>query len=637
MRHTFSFVLTRLIFLIILITVISDSSVAGLPPLIRRRVLFSNPEYSNLTISPDAKRLAYLAPSKGVLNLWVRDIGQTNDSAITNDTSRGMRQYLWAKDNNHLLYLQDKNGDNHLRLYSVNIANRVVSDITPLDGIVSQILGTDRKFPDKVLAAVTLSGKKTHDAFLINITSGEASLMETNPGDIIQWIPDSNFVVRAALAQLPDGGYALRRRDDEKHSWQTIASWSFGDGIPSFHGFSSDNQHLYVEDSRKSNTTRLVELSLKDGSIKVLASDPDYDISQVLINPSDRHVEAVSFYKDREEWKFLDSTVAGVFRFQERYRGDIYISSRPSSGSLSIVKLVKDLLPTSYFLYDRNASSLTFLLSERPSLEKYKLASVSPITVTARDGVLLHAYLTFPQGIEPDSLPLVVLVHDGPWSRDYWGQNPEVQWLANRGYLCLQVNFRGSTGYGKQFLDAGNREWGAKILDDITDAIQWLVETGVADPGRVAIMGKSFGGYTALAGAAFTPKQFACAIDLGGPTNLASLMKSIPSCWEPIKKLVLNRVGNPKKDAKMLKSRSPLFKVNNISIPLLIAQGANNRFVAQPEIEQFVKALKAKGKNVQYMLLPDEGCDLVKPESKLKFYEAAEIFLGKYLGGRIED
>ena len=619
-----------------LIAAIFSSSPAGLPPLVRRRVFFGNPEHTNLQISPDGKKLAFLAPVNHALNIWIRDIGQANDSAITNDTARGIEQYLWAEDNSHFIYLQDKNGDENWQLYSIDIQSRSIKNLTPYVGIQSRIIGTDQKFPNKLLAALNLRSKKCHDAYLIDITSGEKLLVAENPGNVIQWIGDSNLVVRAALAQSPNGGYLLQTRADEHSPWQTVATWSPEDGIPVIDGFTSDNRHLYVEDARNSNTSRLVELSLNDGSTNVLASDPEYDVSRVLINPSDSHLEAVSFYKDREEWKFMDTTLTGIFKYEEKYRGDICIGSRTRSDSLAVIKLVKDIMPDQYFIHDRVANTLIYLFSERPTLEKYKLASFSPITFTAKDGLTLHGYLTLPKGIEPDSLPLVVLVHDGPWSRDRWELNPEVQWLANRGYGCLQVEFRGSTGYGKKYLNAGNREWGAKMLSDLSDGVHWLAEEGVVDPKRVAIFGHSYGGYTALTAAAFSPDQFACAIDIAGPGNLASFVKSLPQYCEPMKKMYTNRIGDPVKDAKMMKKRSPLFSLNKNSAPLLIAHGANDQLVKSSESEQIVKALKAKGISVQYLLFPDEGRVFSMPENRLKFYEAAEQFLAKYLGGREE-
>jgi dipeptidyl aminopeptidase/acylaminoacyl peptidase len=630
-------ILRRFIILVILMSVLVGSMAAGLPPIIRRKVFFGNPEHANPLISPDGTKIAYLAPSRGILNIWFRDIGVSNDSVVTNDTIKGIETYFWAEDNSHIIYRQDRAGDENWHFFSIEIHSKSIKDITPYEGIQARLIGTDHKFPNKLLAALNLRNKKLHDAYLVDIESGEKSLLAENPGNVVEWLADSNFVVRAALAQASDGGYLLQSRENNKSPWRTVATWSPEDGIPSIDGFTSDNEHLYVEDARKFNTSRLVELFLKDGTTRVLASDPDYDISKVLIDPSDRHLEAVSFYKEREEWTFLDSTLTGIFKYQEKYRGDIYIHSRSNSNSRSVIRLVKDILPDQYFIYDRDANTLTYLFSERSSLEKYKLANVSPITVTAKDGLTLHAYLTFPQGIDPDSLPIVVLVHEESWSRDRWGLNPEAQWLANRGYGCLQVNFRGSTGYGKKFLNAGNREWGAKILSDINDVIDWLAEEGVVNPNRVAIFGQAFGGYTAIAAAAYYPNRFVCAIDVAGPSNLAAFLKSLPPYYGPMNKMLFNRIGDPVKDAKLLKKRSPFFSADRITTPLLITHGKNDQIVKIAESEQLVKALKLKNKNVQYLPFPDEGRCFAKPENRLKFYEAAEQFLGKYLGGRIED
>ena len=627
--------LFRSVMVVVLLLLCIDSSYSTLPPLIRRKVLFGNPDQTEPRVSPDGKKISYLAPHKGVMNLWVRGIEEDSGEVITGDSIRGIGKYYWAQDNRHILFLQDNGGENY-KLYSVGIDSRQIKPIGEHTDVQIQILGTDRKFPDLVLLAMNLRNKKCLDVFTLSISTGEEILAAENPGDVITWITDTNFVVRAALAVTKDGGYELRVRDDNKSAWRPIAEWTAHDGIPRIDGFTEDNNHLFVEDGRNWNANRLVELSMSDGTVKIIASDSSYDVAQVLISPVDRHVQGVSFYKDRESWKSFDSLFTKDLALQIVYWSDLSIISRSNSDSIWIIKMAVDNSPSQYFLYNNATRVPTFLFYDRPGLKKYKLSNMSPTAILSRDSMMLYGYMSFPDGIEPDSLPVVVLVHDGPWKRDIWDMNPLVQWITNRGWLCLQINFRGSTGYGKKFLNAGNREWGAKMQDDLADAVNYFVDQGVADPKRVAIMGESYGGYAALAGAAFAPGRYVCAIDINGPANLISFQQSAPTYMEPMKKIFSARTGDPKKDQAMLKKRSPFFNVEKINTPLLIVQGANDPIVRQSESDAFVKALKAKKKDVRYVLFPDEGHSIVHPVNKLKFYEAAEDFLAKYLGGRTE-
>ncbi|MFI5251853.1 MAG: S9 family peptidase [Bacteroidota bacterium] len=621
----------------ILVIIFTCTTDAGLTPLIRRKVLFGNADHLLPLLSPDCKKLSYLAPWKGVMNIWVRNVNQTNDSVITTDSIRGIQKYSWAEDNRHILYLQDNNGDENYRLRVINIQDRSMKDLISGEGIQVQIIGADPKYPTKVLAGINLRDKKYHDVYSIDVITGEKTLVAENPGDVISWAVDSNLTVRAALALSPDAGYILRVREDENKPWRDLVTWSSDECIPRIDGFTADNEHLFVEDSRNSNTNGLVEISVKDASTKVLASDLEYDVSNVLISPTDRHLEAVSFYREREEWTFIDTNITKTFRFQEINHCDMYITSRADAGPYWVIKLVKDDYPNQYFLYNIKSKILTFLFSERSALEKYKLANMSPVTYTTGDSLVLHAYLTLPRGLDPDSLPMVVLVHDGPWNRDRWAINPDVQWLTNRGYACLQLNFRGSTGYGKKIFKAGNKEWGAKMETDIIDAIRSLVADEVIDPKRIAIMGEGYGGYAALAAAALMPDKYVCAISIGSPADLTRYIRELSSNNDLMKKILSFRIGDPEKDADKLTGRSPFSSVGKIKIPLFIAQGVNDPFVQKSGTDQFVTTLKDKGNVVQYLLFPDEGHELNNPANRLKFYEEAEIFLAKYLKGRVEE
>jgi dipeptidyl aminopeptidase/acylaminoacyl peptidase len=455
-----------------------------------------------------------------------------------------------------------------------------------------------------------------------------------NPGDVVGWDVDPKFRVRAAQAATPDGGTELRYRTDEKGEWKRVVKWGPDDADGSVIGFTADGQSLWLRTSEGRDTLSLVKRDLATGKEQLIATDPGADAGSMIFNPITHEVEAVSFNRERVKWKALDSRIAEDLKVLEKGApGEPSVVSRDRDLQTWVVAYSADTQPVNYYLYDRKTKKLTHLFSARPELEKYKLAPVKPVVIKSRDGLELVSYLTLPLGIEAKKLPLVLLVHGGPWARDSWGFDPQAQWLANRGYAVLQVNYRGSTGFGKKFLHAGDREWAAKMHDDLIDAVTWAVKEGIADEKRVAIYGGSYGGYAALVGATFTPDVFACAIDVVGPSNLVTLLRSIPPYWEPMKKLFAVRVGDVEKEEEFLKSRSPLFKADRIKIPLLIAQGANDPRVKQAESEQIVEAVRKAGKPVEYLLFPDEGHGFARPENRLKFYTAAEAFLAKHLGG----
>jgi len=373
-------------------------------------------------------------------------------------------------------------------------------------------------------------------------------------------------------------------------------------------------------------------------NIEVIAEDSQYDISGVMIHPDTYEVQAVSFYRARNEWTVLDESIKGDFEAIAKLdQGDFFIYNRDNADDTWLVAFTKDNGSVPFYAFDRKRQKGTFLFDHQPDLNNYTLAPMKPISFTSRDGLTIYGYITHPPGKDRANLSMVLNVHGGPWGRDGWGYHPEAQWLANRGYACLQVNFRGSTGYGKEFLNAGNKEWGGKMHHDLVDAVNWAVEEGIADPKKVAIFGWSYGGYAALVGATFTPNLFCCAVDGVGISNLITWIKTVPPYWTILLAMLHKRVGNPDTEEEFLKSRSPLFKVNQIKIPILIAQGANDPRVKQAESEQIVEAMKKKGIEYEYMLFPDEGHGFVKPENRLKFYAAAEKFLAKHLGGRYEE
>jgi dipeptidyl aminopeptidase/acylaminoacyl peptidase len=609
------------------------------PPLIPREVLFGNPEKADPQLSPDGSFLAFLAPLEGVLNVWVGERDGDTFRAITNDTDRGIRAYFWAHDGEHLLYLQDVGGDENWHLFKVHLASGTIDDVTPFENVQVQLVSRDKRHPSELLLAINRDDARLHDVYHLDLRTNDLAQVVKNPGNVLSWIADTALQVRAAQASTPDGGTELLIRPDPSGEWEPWLRWNAEDAMSSWPlGFTLAGEHVYLVDSRDVNAARLVRRTVGGSEIEVLAEDPQYDVGGVVVHPDTREIQMVAFTRARHEWDVLDRALAAdVTAMRELCPGDLSIQSRTHADDLWIVEYIEDCHPVSYYLYDRTTREGRFLFTTRPALSVHTLAPMQPVSFEARDGLTLQGYLTTPAGVDPVGLPLVLNVHGGPWHRDTWGYDPEAQWFANRGYACLQVNFRGSTGYGKRFLNAGNREWGGKMHDDLVDAVGWAVDAGVVDPERIAIYGGSYGGYAALVGATFTPELFRCAVDIVGPSNLITFIETIPPYWSSYVAMLHDRVGNPETEADFLRSRSPLTSVDRIRIPLLIAQGANDPRVKQAESEQIVAVMREKGIDHEYMLFPDEGHGFAKPANRLKFYAAAERFLARHLGGRFEE
>ena len=610
---------------------------ADLPPLIPREVLLGNPDKASPRISPDGKRLAYLAPVDGVLNVWVRTLGEEDDRAVTGDTKRGIRIFYWQQDSQHILYLQDQDGDENWHGYQTQVETRNTRDLTPFQGVQAQLVAIDPNFPHELLVGLNLEDRQLHDVYRIDLRTGAVVLDTKNPGDVAGWAVDNKMQVRVASVFLPDGGHELRLRDGAQSAWRSFQRWSADETFGGVAAFTPDNRGVWVISSVDANASRLVEFDLVAGTQRVVAEDSEYDVSSLMVHPTQRTLEAVSFVRAREEWTLLDPGLKPDFEALEQVRdGDFSVVSRDLADGTWVVAYVVDDGPVYYYLYDRADRRAELLFSNRSDLERYTLAKMRPISFTARDGLTIHGYLTLPVGVAPQNLPMVLNVHGGPWARDIWGLNPETQWLANRGYAVLQVNFRGSTGYGKKFLNAGDREWGGAMHHDLLDAKEWAVREGYADPARVSLYGGSYGGYATLVGLTFTPEVFACGVDIVGPSSIVTLIRSIPPYWAPLRSIFDKRVGNVDTEEDFLNSRSPLFKADQIQRPLLIAQGANDPRVKQAESDQIVAAMRRNQLPVTYLVFPDEGHGFARPENRLKFYAAAEQFLAEHLGGRKE-
>ena len=616
--------------------------------LIPRTVLFGNPERTFPRLSPDGSRLAWIAPHDGVLNVWVAPLradpgrGDAVDWAaaqvVTDDRDRGIRMFTWAHDARHLLYIQDTGGDENWRLHDVNLETMLRRDLTPFPGVQVQLIAGNKKFPTEVLIGLNRDNPQLHDVYRLDLLTGDLTLVEKNPG-FAGWVADEELAVRGAFAPLPDGSMNLMVRDQAGTEWRELLSIPADDVTTTdVVSFSEDGQSLLVITPLEANTSRLLRVDVATKAVEVLAEDPEADVDGVVLHPDTLQPEIVTVVKDRTEFIVLDPAIeADLKAVRALHPGDPSISGREHANSPWLAAFTNDAGPVAYYVYDPAAHTGRFLFDARPELNRYQLAAMEPFSFTSRDGLTIHGYATFPPGVDRRDLPAVLDVHGGPQVRDEWGWNPEAQWLANRGYLCVQVNYRGSTGYGKDFVTAGDHEWGAKMHDDLIDAVDYIVGQGWAARDNVAIYGGSYGGYAALVGAAFTPDVFRCAVDIVGPSNLKTLLETIPPYWAPMIAQLYKRVGNPETEADFLWSRSPLSRAGDIRIPLLIAQGANDPRVKQAESEQIVAALKDAGIDYEYLLFPDEGHGFAKPENRLKFYAAAERFLARYLGGRFEE
>lgn len=606
--------------------------------LIPRQILFGNPDRIMTRLSPNAQWISYIAPVDGVLNLWIAPRDNPEDSRpITNDTHRGIRTYFWSYDNQHIIYTQDIDGAEDWHLHTVNINTHEGRDLTPFKKIHARVIQLSPKHPGKIMAGINNRVEQLHDPYLIDISTGESSLVMENPG-FAGFMADDDMTLRFALQTTPDGGHALLKKSGD--SWEPFMQVSMDDALTtSALGFDKSGETLYLSDSRDRNTSALAKIDLQSGAHKIIAEDTRADFCDALTHPSEKTIQAFASMHERKEWQILDKSIQPDFQYLRSLDdGDVEITSRSYCDSFWIVAYLKDTGPILYYLYDRNQKQASYLFSSNQQLESLQLAPMQSHTIKTRDGLEMVVYLSLPHGTN-GPVPLVLDVHGGPQARDSWGYSGVHQWLTNRGYACMNVNYRGSTGFGKDFINAGIGQWGAKMHDDLIDAVNWAIQQGFADPKNVCIMGGSYGGYATLVGMTQTPEVFSCGIDIVGPSNLLTLIETIPEYWKPIRDMFLKRLGgdpDTPEGKAFLKERSPLTHADKICKPLLVCQGANDPRVKQAEADQIVQALENNAVPLTYLLYPDEGHGLARPENRMSFYAVAEAFLQKYLGGKCE-
>ena len=616
-------------------------------PLIERDVLFGNPEKAGVQISADGTKISFLAPVDGVLNVWVAPIDAPDTATpVTHDTGRGIRTYFWAFTNEQILYLQDKGGDENWRVYATDVNTKETRDLTPMDGVQVRILKVHQDFPEEILIAMNDRDPQVHDVYRLNIGSGDMELVEKNDQGFLGYTIDDSYQVRLGSRITAEGGNDIFHKTDDG-SWEVLTQIPSEDMMTTSPvTFDKTGRVLYLLDSRGRDTSALVAIDLASGEETEIGINPKADVSDLMFHPTEKTVEAIAYTYARKEWEVLDDSVTGDLEYLRSVTdGEAEITDRTLDDQHWIVAYLMDDGPVRYYHYDRGKKHATFLFSHRPELESLPLAKMHPTVIDARDGMKLVSYYSLPVWADPDGdgkpdrpLPMVLNVHGGPWARDNWGFSPTHQWLTNRGYVAMSVNFRSSTGLGKAFVNAGDHEWAAKAHDDLLDAVEWAVAEGIAAKDQVAIMGGSYGGYATLVGLTFTPDVFACGVDIVGPSNLITLLESIPPYWAPMLDLFTTRIGDHRTEdgRAFLMERSPLSHVDKIERPLLIGQGANDPRVKQREADQIVEAMQAKGIPVTYVLYPDEGHGFARPENRLSFYAVAEAFLAEHLGGRVQ-
>ncbi|MFC2093281.1 prolyl oligopeptidase family serine peptidase [Bacteroidota bacterium] len=625
-----SYLITSLILALgILLAVNSYSQEVKKIPL---RDFFKNPEKTYYQISPDGEYLSYLAPYENRLNIFVQKIGSDEIVRVTDITDRDLAGYYWAN-NDMLLFGKDKDGDENYHVYGVDKEGKNLKDLTPFEDVTVRIIDDLEDFENEVLISMNKRNKEIFDVYRLNIETGELKMVAENPGNVSSWETDHDGKVRIAITT--DGvNSSLLYRETEEDPFNTILTTNFKESIyPLF--FTFDNKYIYASSNLGRDKSAIVKYDIANGKeLKVLFEHPEVDVYGLSYSKKRKELTSISYTTWKRQREFLDKDVEALYKRLEKELGtdlEIVITGMNKNEDKFLVRTYSDRSLGAYYFYDLNSDNLTKLADVSPWLNEDDMVEMKPISYKSRDGLTINGYLTLPKGKEPKNLPVVINPHGGPWARDSWGFNPEVQFLANRGFAVLQMNFRGSTGYGKAFWEVSFKEWGKKMQDDITDGVQWLIDEGIADPDRIGIYGGSYGGYATLAGLVFTPDLYTCGVDYVGVSNLFTFFNSIPPYWKPHLEKVYEMVGDPVKDSLLLVEISPVFHVDNIKAPLFVAQGKHDPRVNIEESNQIVEALKKKGIDVPYMVKDDEGHGFHNEENRFDFYEAMEKFLVKHL------
>ena len=600
-------------------------------PLIPMEDFFRNPDKSSFQISPDGQHIAYMKPWKTRMNVHVINVETTEETRLTSSEDRGIYGYGWLG-NNRIGYAKDDGGDENTHFFSVNIDGTNEIDLTPFENVQTRMIDDLEDDPDHIILGLNKRDPRIHDAFRVNVTDGTMKLIAENPGNISGWMTDHDGNLRVAITS--DGvNTSLLYRDSESELFKTILTTDFKVRVdPLF--FTFDNKNLYVASNRNRDKSAIYTFDITETQEKELIFENDQvDVSGLMYSKKRKVLTGVSYTVAKREIFFFDDWRKDIQnKLERKFPGyEVGITSFSKDEKNAVVVTYSDKSRGTYYSYDVEKNEINELAKISPWLNEDHMAEMKPITYTSRDGLTIPGYLTLPVGSDGKNLPFVVHPHGGPWARDSWGYNSEVQFLANRGYAIFQMNFRGSTGYGRKFWESSFKQWGKTMQDDITDGVNWLIDQGIADPDRIAIYGASYGGYATLAGLAFTPDLYTCGVDYVGVSSLFTFMESMPPYWELYRSMMYEMVGHPENDKEMLTSASPLLHVENIKVPLFIAQGANDPRVKKTESDQIVEALKARGIEVPYMVKDNEGHGFYNEENQFDFYREMEKFLEKYL------
>jgi dipeptidyl aminopeptidase/acylaminoacyl peptidase len=606
------------------------TSTTGRSKPIPLRDFFRNPERSGFQISPDGNSISFTQPYQNRMNVFVRPRAGGEAVRVTSETERDVAGYFW-KGSNRIVYVKDFKGDENYHVVAVDADGKNLVDLTPFEKVQASIIDDRYDNDGEMLVSMNKRNPEVFDVYRVDLNTKQLTLIAENPGNVTGWVTDHTGCIRLALAT--DGvDSSILHRPDEKTPFKTVITTNFKEQIqPLFFDF--DNKLMFASSNINRDKAAIVRIdpaTAKEESI--IFQHPEVDVSGLGWSRKRKVYTEVQFLTWKRERKFFDAEMEAIQTDLERqipgYEIDLQSSNRDEN--IFVVAAWSDRTMGVRYLYDVTSKKLTKLAEIAPWLPERDLAEMKPITYQARDGLTIHGYLTLPRG-EAKSLPLIVNPHGGPWARDGWGYNPEVQFLANRGYAVLQMNFRGSTGYGRAFWEASFKQWGKKMQDDLTDGVKFAVAQGIADPKRVCIYGGSYGGYCALAGLAFTPDLYACGVDYVGVSNLFTFLKTIPPYWKPLLDMFYEMVGNPETDKELLAEASPALHADNIRAPLLIAQGAQDPRVNVDESDQMVAALKKHGIAVEYLVKDNEGHGFHNEENRFEFYEAMEKFLKKHL------
>lgn len=617
----------------ILLLVLTNSLVMlGAQNLVPLEDFFRNPEKSSYNISPDGKHFSFMAPYESRMNIFVQKAGSKKTERLTSETDRDIAGYFWANDK-RILFLKDNGGDENYALFGVDIDGKNLKCLTCFENVRTQIIDDLEDQPDEVIIGLNKRNPMVFDPYRLNIKTGEMVMLAENPGNIQGWMTDHDGKLRVAFAIVDGINTQILYRETEAEEFRPVLTTSFKETMgPEF--FTFDNKYLYATSNINRDKQAAVIFDPSTGKeIEVLYENDNYDVSGIAYSRKRKVITAAVYTSWKRERHFFDHESKALFnRLEKELKGyEISISASNKAEDKYIVRTYSDRSLGAYYFYDKKKDELTKIQDVSPWIDENQMAEIKPISYRSRDGLIIHGYLTLPKGVEAKNLPVVVNPHGGPWARDNWGFNPEVQFLANRGYAVLQMNFRGSTGYGRKFWEASFKQWGLNMQNDITDGVYWLIEQGIADPKRIAIYGASYGGYATLQGLVVTPTLYAAAVDYVGVSNLFTFMNTIPPYWKPLLDMMYEMVGHPEKDAVQMEATSPALNAHRIMTPLFVAQGANDPRVNIAESDQIVEAMRKRGVEVEYMVKDNEGHGFSNEENRFDFYRAMETFLSKHI------